>query len=479
MAFRYLLFTWALFWCFTASAQEKDYNITFKVNGIQNDTALFAYNYGDKKFIRDSLFFNEKGVATIKGLKDYSPGVYLIAFPSLGNTYFELVLTETQFEMSTDIKDFLGAMSIKNSKENQVFYDDVRYMTVVGKELDSLNKSLQAIEKDSLKQAPIKKKMELLTENIRKQRQGIVQKYPDLLYAKLINMMLDIKIPDAPKGTDGQPEPNFAYFYLKDHYFDGVDFSDPGLIRTPVLLPKIMRYMDEMIVPMPDSIIAACDRLITQAEANQEMYRVVLSELLNKYAKSTIMGQEKVYVHLVDKYYSSGRAPWVEEEMLNKMKERSTALRPTLIGSIAPDMNVYGLDGQFINLYKAIEKNRYTILAFWNSECSHCKKEIPEIRKLWTDSLQGMGVGVFSVSTEVEREHVEKFVIDNELQAWTNGYDPTGRLPFRKIYDLISTPVVLILDKNKEIIAKKIGVNDIKYVIESYDAFNQSKGSGK
>jgi thiol-disulfide isomerase/thioredoxin len=456
-------------------AQTRDFNLVFKVKGIANDTALFAYNYGDKKFIRDSLFFDSKGVATLKGNKDYQPGVYLVAFPSLGNTYFELILKETNFELSTDVKDFLGSMTIRNSIENQIFYDDVRFMTKVGKEIDSLKKGLEDLEQDDPQRAKRLARITALNEEIRTKRNDVINKHPKLLYTKLLQAMMEIPIPDAPLGEDGKPDPAFSYYYLKAHYFDGVDFSDSGLIRTPVLLPKIMRYMDDMIIPMPDSIIVACDMLIAKASVNQEMYRVVLSELLNKYAKSTIMGQEKVYVHLIDKYYGAGKTPWVDEETLNKMKERAAALRPTLIGNKAPDMNVYSLDGQIINLYKSIANNKYTILAFWNSECSHCKKEIPEIRKLWQDSLQAMNVGVFSVSTEVEKEYVEKFIKDNQLEAWTNGYDPTGRMPFRKLYDLIATPVVIILDEKMEIIAKKIAVKDIKYVIDSHSAYMEAR----
>jgi thiol-disulfide isomerase/thioredoxin len=453
------------------NAAEFDYNIKFKVDGIDKDTALFAYNYGDKKFISDSIIFNN-GIGTIRGLKEYEPGIYLVVFPSIGNLYFELVMNkEASFEMTTSTQDFIQNMVVKNSAENQLFYEDVRFMIDRGKKLEELRQQYEEADgNEGLQQEILAKNKEMNVE-IKQKRSEFAGRSPKLLYAKLLNLMSEVEVPEAPLMEDGTPQPNFAYYYTRDHYFDKIDFSDPGLIRTPVLLPKIMRFLDDLVVPVPDTIKIWAEIIVEKATVNEDMYRVVLSEILNKYAKSNIMGQEAVYVHLVDKYYGAGRTPWVDEETLTKMKDRANALRPTIIGSKAPDMNVYGLDGSIINLYKATAKNRYTILAFWNSECSHCKKEIPEIKKVLEDSLQGFGVGVFSVSTEVEKEFVEKFITEKEITGWINGYDPTGRAPFRKLYDLVATPVVIVLDADKTIIAKKVAVKDLKYIIESHDAY--------
>lgn len=453
------------------NAAEIDYHIKFKVDGVDKDTALFAYNYGDKKFISDSIIFSN-GIGSIRGLKEYEPGIYLVVFPSLGNLYFELVMNkEASFEMTTSTQDFIQNMVVKNSAENQLFYEDVRFMIERGKKLEELKQQYEEADENEALQQEILAKNKELTAEIKQKRADFAKKSPQLLYSKLLNLMAEVEVPEYVMDDNSEPLPNFAYYYVRDHYFDKVDFSDPGLIRTPVLLPKIMRFLDDLVVPVPDSIKVWAERIVEMATVNEDMYRVVLSEILNKYAKSNIMGQEAVYVHLVDKYYGAGRTPWVDEETLTKMKDRANALRPTIIGSKAPDMNVYGLDGSIINLYKATAKNRYTILAFWNSECSHCKKEIPEIKKVLEDSLQGFGVGVFSVSTEVEKEFVEKFIMEKEISEWINGYDPTGRAPFRKLYDLVATPVVIVLDADKTIIAKKVAVKDLKYIIESHDAY--------
>jgi len=462
----------------TAKATDRNFNITIHVNGIRDTIAILAYNYGEKKLIADTIQFDSKGKAVISGTKSYEDGIYLLAFPSFDLRSFDFIIRETNFELSTDTADFVGAMKVKGSQENQLFYDDVKMGIKVNKTIDSLNNiANNETLSDQVREQAEEERNKVSEEYIQKRLKSIEEK-PHLLYNKVLNVLRDVPVSATPTDADGKPVENYGYQYFIHHYWDYVDFTDPALIRTPVLLPKINRFLDQMVIPHPDSLIVAVDVILEKALPTEETFKALLSEIFVKYARSNIMGQEAIYVHMIDKYYAQGKAPWTDQESLKKMLDRAEALRPTLIGKIAPDINVYNLSNQPINFYKAIEKNDYTILVFWNSECGHCKKEIPLLKKIWTDSLQSYNVGVFSVSTEIEKEHAQKFIEENGIEKiWTNGYDPTGRSNFRKLYDILSTPVVVILDKDKRIIGKKIAVKDIRYIIESHHEYLKSQAS--
>lgn len=464
------------------SAQDKSYNITFKVKGIKNEAALLAYHYGDKKYVKDSVLFDANGIGTIKGIKNYEPGIYLLAFPSRGNAYFEFVMKETQYTMETDTVNFLEKMVVKNSEENKLFYDDIHFMNKQGRLIDSLNKVSQNDELSDDVREKAEESAKKIAENLKSKRRQLIKDHPNLLYAKILSVMADVEIPKAPVNEKGEEDKYFAYQYLKNHFFDGFDFGDSGLIRTPVLLPKVFRFMDELSHPAPDSLIVACDYVIEKSKVNEGMFQVILTELLSKYAKSNIMGQEALYVHLIDKYYSTGQAPWTDAETLTKMQERAAALRPTLIGQKAPDLNAYDLAGNVTNLHKFVAAHDFTVLVFWSSECGHCQKEMPELRRIWQDSLQTQKVGIFSISTEIELEHVSKFVTEKELSPnvnWINSYDPTGRQPFRKQYDLLSTPLVVLIYKDKTILAKKIPIKDLPSFIDNYNLYLKLKSSSE
>jgi hypothetical protein len=55
----------------------------------------------------------------------------------------------------------------------------------------------------------------------------------------------------------------------------------------------------------------------------------------------------------------------------------------------------------------------------------------------------------------------------------TNGWDPTRSTSFDYYYNVQSTPLIYILDKNKKIIAKKLAVEEIGPFIENYRKYTK------
>ena len=49
------------------------------------------------------------------------------------------------------------------------------------------------------------------------------------------------------------------YEYLKNHFFDNVDFSDARINYTPLYHNKLERYFKSVVYPMPDSIMKDVD----------------------------------------------------------------------------------------------------------------------------------------------------------------------------------------------------------------------------
>ena len=46
------------------------------------------------------------------------------------------------------------------------------------------------------------------------------------------------------------------------------------------------------------------------------------------------MGMDAVFVHMVENYYMTGEAYWVEEDQLKKIEERAEKIAPNLIGRL-------------------------------------------------------------------------------------------------------------------------------------------------
>jgi len=118
----------------------------------------------------------------------------------------------------------------------------------------------------------------------------------------------------------------------------------------------------------------------------------------------------------------------------------------------------------FVSLHD-IEKD-FTIIYFWEPDCGHCAEATPRL-KAYYDTAKDHGVEVFSVCTAGEKAKWQKYIADHKLN-WINGWDPERRTNFGFYYNVEATPLIYILDRDKNIIAKKIGVDDIGPFIDNY-----------
>ncbi|MEZ4917010.1 MAG: TlpA disulfide reductase family protein [Chitinophagales bacterium] len=218
---------------------------------------------------------------------------------------------------------------------------------------------------------------------------------------------------------------------------------------------------------MQDSVIVACDYVLKKAEQNDKVFQYVLVTLLNKYANSKVMGDDAVYVHLVNNYYATDKAWWTDEETVNKMKERAGALEPILIGKISPDLNLRDTTvTNFVRLHSV--ESDYTIIFIWDPDCGHCKKAAPVLKKFY-DKHKNDGIKVYAITTVSieELDKWKKFIRENDLN-FINVGDLYHQTKFRDLYDISSTPQIFILDSKKEIIAKRLGVEQLENFFHQY-----------
>lgn len=471
----FTLFCFLLYSLITFS-QENNFNITVTVKGMENKIGILAYYYGDKRFVKDTLQFDAKGIASIKGKKNIAEGVYLVAFPSMRYNSFDIILKETGFSLSTDTTNFIKNMVIKNSLENKQMYEDMNFMMPLGLKNDSLQKKLKISEKNSAEYKSLSSEIEGISKEIVAHRKSLMKKYPGTFYSKLLNAMLDTDVPEAPRKPDGAAlDTFFSFHYTQKHYFDNIDFSDSGFVRSPIFHGKLLKYFESYTYPQPDSIIQSIEYVISKSRVNKEMFQFCLNELFLKYAKSEIMGHDAIYVYLAEKYYLSGEAWWATEKSLSELRDRVESVKPTLIGKVAPNFIVQDSLGKMQMFHDFVAKNKYSILVFWNSDCGHCQHEIPLLKQKYIDSLQTLGVRVFAVSTEQTDSSFRAFAAKNCAPDWITCADMRGTSAFRKEYDVIATPKVFIVTQDYKIVAKNIPIDTLADFIKFMESQAKTK----
>ena len=118
--------------------------------------------------------------------------------------------------------------------------------------------------------------------------------------------------------------------------------------------------------------------------------------------------------------------------------------------------------------------SEHILVWFWEESCSHCRKATPKLVEVY-NRLKHFDFNVMAVSlnhmnhnwkqTTNEIENWLNFVTENNMQEWINCYDPYHLSKFRKLYDINSSPVPYLLNSNKEIVAKRISVEQVASII--------------
>lgn len=457
-----------------SGVKAQGYDISVKIRNFKDTVAYLGYNFGDQKFVKDTATTNHDGILRFKGRERLPHGVYFIYSKGV---YFEIIVNEQKFSLETDTANFISNMKVEGSRENKLFNDFQKYMadkqresSQIDSQVDSLNKV-----KDTAAIADLREKLIKISNDIKAYQQELIAKNQGTFVARLVNGMQKPEVPDPPKNDKGEPDKAWQFYYYKNHFFDNFDLADSGLLRSPIYQTKVDEYTDKLTYQHPDSIEKAADFILRKAEPNKEAYRYLLVKLTNKYETSNIMGMERVFVYLSENYYLKGKAYWADTSLISKFEQRVKELKPNLIGNIAPEMHL--LDTLMRPVRLSNLRNRFIILYFYDPDCGHCKKTTPVLYDLYEKKLRQEDVAVWAACIVTDIKKWKDFIKNDHLH-WINVADPYLHDNFRAEYDIKSTPTIYILNSKKEIIAKRLGVDQIddfiKNMIEIEDNKNKT-----
>lgn len=447
------------------------YQITIKIAGYKNQKILLGNYYGDKQYVKDSAITDVTGKVVFSGKEKLQGGIYLIATADK-KLLFDFVVTEQIFSLETDTADYQAHMTVKCSPENEVFFEYSKFTTKMAIEATDVEKKLRAARasKDTANERKYKTELQGYDQRVQDYRKEVMKNHPTFLMSKLFKIMEDVYVPPAPVMSNGKKDSMFQYLYYRDHFFDNFDFNDDRIVYTPVFHPKIESFITKLILQIPDSINNAADFLVAKTLPSKEISKFVIYWITNHYETSEYMGMDAVFVHMALKYYSDKKLTyWLDDALRFKILERAQTLDYNLLGKKGQNLNMPDTSGIYQSLYNI--KATYTVLLFWDANCGRCKEEIPKILDFYkeqnsTINLSGTKkIEVFGVGMTPEPKEWKAYIHEHKL-PWINVNDPNHESNFRKFYDVYSTPVIYLLDENKQIVAKRLSVDQLKDFIE-------------
>lgn len=440
-----------------AFGAKEGYKITFQANGNQDTMMLLCYYHANNRYITDTAFNNGKGRYVFEDKKkELKPGLYYIT--NSHDRTLDLVIynDETRFTLTVDNANWRRTAEAKGSKENELFFSFNRMSDLLYQEMEEAQAELDSA-------SFYHDFMPRQTKRIDSARMAFIEQHPKSMISRMMLATKDVDIPTH--RPDGSPmEPRERFDWLMAHYFDNVPLDDNFIIRTPesVFYRRVMEYVDVHMNRMPPSMICPrLDTLIDRAEPAPEVFRWLVHTLTEKYLQSKIMVYDEVYVHLVKRYYETGKAFWMSPSGIDKEVERATKWERLLVGKVAPELILFDTLRRAHSLHHM--PGEYTLLLFWSPTCGHCRDIIPAVYKVYEQYADSLQMSAFSILSEPD-EHTtgkwKKFLTDHGIDhpRWVNLNGGEANVDWREVYDVQTTPqIYLIRNSDNTIAAKKLG----------------------
>ena len=458
----------------TAHGQDDaGYRIEVEIDGHEDSLVFLGNYFMDKQYLVDTAEVVD-GKAVFAGAEPLPQGTYLLVLPP-NNDYAQLHLEDDQhFALKTRVGSLTESMRVKGDEANERFF---AYLQLLGT-LRPAADSLRAVARDStLPQATrdaAQAEVERIDAQVQAQQAAVKREAPNSILAAVLRSMEEPEMPDF-EGTEEEVQRQ-RYLFYKRHYFDNVDLADPRALRSSYLAQRIEYYLDKLVVPAPDSIAREVDMILTRMRPAEESFRFYTSKFLNDYAASKIVGMDAVYAYLGEKYYVGGLATWADSATVAKIAENVAKLKPLLIGQPAPTLTLQSRDATPIDLYELDAD--FTVLFFYDPECGHCKKQTPFVVD-FAEAYRDRGVRVVSVCSKFAPNQQDCWDYVDEKDGMSehvlNAVDPYHRSKFKVRYDISSTPQIYVLDRDKRIVSKRIGAEQLGEVVDRLIAMREAE----
>ena len=457
-----------LIFCQLSVVAQSGYKLKVTQKPVRNEYVYLGHYYGKKLPIIDSALLNDKSEGVFSGPKKLGEGIYFISNSRKSKVSFFLINTNQQFSILADTTQGPGLRFV-SSPENSIYatyLDSIRKQTV---SIQSLSRKLTTKDPDSLQ---LRNELNRQSNQLRAYRKSTIAQYPNTLLSDMLKAALDPELPDSPMARN---DPQYAARYMKAHYWDAIKFYDDRMLRTNFFEPKLDFYLSQLVAPVADSVNTEIDRMMASAVVNKETEQFMLTYFINRYAKPKNAWDDRVYLHVYERYLANRDYPWLTEPLRKSLTERAYTVMATTKGKPATDIELPDHTGKKTTLSST--QAPYTLLVFWSPTCGHCQAMLPVLDSLYRTSWKAQGIRIFAVAIETDGTRADwtSTIDKKQLADWTHVYytqseaqvrREQGLPDFGRVYDVQAFPTLYLLDKEKHIMARKINLAEIEKILQ-------------
>ncbi|MFM6975406.1 MAG: redoxin domain-containing protein [Sphingobacteriaceae bacterium] len=209
--------------------------------------------------------------------------------------------------------------------------------------------------------------------------------------------------------------------------------------------PALQDSLNKVLSPRFEENLAA------YSQATLDFGKQNSSSLAGFYAMGTL-DQVKYEQELIE-YAETIKGKFDKNNAVSQFLKRMEAVKPVSIGQPAPAFEMPSTDGKVIRLSDF--KGKYVLLDFWASWCGPCRKENPNIVRLY-NQYKDKNFTIFGVSLDDDQADWLQAIKDDGLN-WTQVSElKRWDSPIVNLYKIESIPASFLLDPQGKIIAKNL-----------------------
>jgi len=447
---------------FSFSIFSQSYSIKADISGLPANKIILTRIHGDNLYTIDSLIAARQDFS-FSLPQDLPVGLYRLILGKTKRAEFmggppqsiDLIFNNENISINSDFNFPLDSLKIIESEENKIYYSFQNKYNQLEYRIQQVYPLIINYPKST---AFFKIAVDEFHNLQREQIQLIeetVKKYPDTYASAMIKM----KRTPFLEGTWTEME---RVLFMREHFFDGLDFENKLLLNSNVYTKKIIDYLSLYRNPnlvqsdQEDLFIMAVDKILPATNKDREVYGFVLNYLVEGFEKFKF---EVVLNHIADNWLGES----CETENKSLLLKRVESYRKMAPGNIAPDIIIEDINGNVVALSESGHK--YILVLFWASWCPHCKSMIPELQK-WYSGEREIDMEILAISIDTSRTEWQKIIQDNQL-SWINCNEPAGwDGKTATDYNLYATPTMFILDRNQKILAKPVTFYEFTRYVE-------------
>ena len=123
----------------------------------------------------------------------------------------------------------------------------------------------------------------------------------------------------------------------------------------------------------------------------------------------------------------------------------------TSLAAQLPDITVKTLDGQSVNIQQYANDGKITVLSFWATWCSPCKRELDALADLYPDWQEDYNVEIVAVTIDNARA-LSKVKPMVSTKGWDYTILSDANEELRRAMNFQSVPMTFLLDKEGKIV---------------------------